>query len=81
MSIREILDAYVKEKYGIDPEILPFSKEVDGVYRHPDSGKCFAVFIVKERSAFGLSGSGEVELVSFRIRDRMHFVLQQPGYL
>ncbi len=53
MSIREILDAYVKEKYGIDPEILPFSKEVDGVYRHPDTGKCFAVFIVKERSAYG----------------------------
>ncbi len=27
MTIREQLDAYVKEKYGIDPEILPFSKE------------------------------------------------------
>ena len=26
-TIRERLDAYTKEKYGIDPEILPFSHE------------------------------------------------------
>ena len=26
-TIRERLDAYVKEKYDIDPEILPFSHE------------------------------------------------------
>jgi len=83
MTIRERLDAYVKEKHGIDPEILPFSKADYGVYRHPDTGRWFAVFIVKDRSAFGFSGSGEVEVVSFRIRDRMlsDFVMQQPGYL
>ncbi|MBR0161370.1 MAG: MmcQ/YjbR family DNA-binding protein [Oscillospiraceae bacterium] len=83
MTIREQLDAYVKEKYGIDPEVLPFSKENYGVYRHPETGKWFAVFIVKDRSAFGLSGSGEVEVVSFKIRGRVHsdFVIQQPGYL
>lgn len=39
MTIREQLDAYVKVKYGIDPEILPFSKEDYGVYRHPETGK------------------------------------------
>ena len=83
MTIREQLDAYVKEKYGIDPEFLPFTKEDYGVYRHPDTGKWFAVFIVKERSAFGLSCSGEAEVVSFKIRDRMlsDFLTQQPGYL
>jgi hypothetical protein len=26
-TIRERLDDYTKEKYGIDPEILPFSQE------------------------------------------------------
>lgn len=82
-TIREQLDAYVKEKYGIEAEILPFSKEDYGVYRHPDTGRWFAVFIVKERSAFGLPGFGNVEVVSFKIRDRMlsDFMAQQPGYL
>lgn len=82
-TIREQLDTHVKEKYGIEPEILPFSKEDYGVYRHPDTGRWFAVFIVKERSAFGLPGFGNVEVVSFRIRDRMlsDFMAQQPGYL
>ena len=82
-TIREQLDAHVKEKYGIEPEILPFSKEDYSVYRHPDTGRWFAVFIVKERSAFGLPGFGNVEVVSFRIRDRMlsDFMAQQPGYL
>lgn len=82
-TIREKLDAHVKEKYGIEPEILPFSKEDYGVYRHPDTGRWFAVFIVKDRSAFGLPGFGNVEVVSFRIRDRMlsDFMAQQPGYL
>lgn len=81
--IREQLDAYVKEKYGIDPEILPFSKEDYDVYRHQDTGRWFAVFIVKDRSAFGLPGSGKAEVVSFKIRDKVlaDFVAQQPGYL
>lgn len=82
-SIREQLDAHVKEKYRIEPEILPFSRENYGVYRHPDTGRWFAVFIVKDRSAFGLPGFGDVEVVSFKLRDRMlaDFVAQQPGYL
>ena len=83
MTIREQLDAHVKKKYGIDPELLPFSREDYGVYRHPDTGRWFAVFIVKERSAFGLSGFGEVEVMSFKIQDKMlsDFVMRQPGYL
>lgn len=81
--LRERLDAYVKEKYQITPEILPFSHENYEIYRHKDTGKWFAVFIVKTRKAFGLEGDGEAEIVSFRIRDAMlrDMVAQQPGYL
>ena len=82
-SIREQLDAYVRKKYRIEPEILPFSHENYAIYRHTETGKWFAVFIVKDRSVFGLSGSGNVELLCFKLRDRMvaDLVAQQPGYL
>lgn len=82
-DLREKLDAYVKEKYNIKPETLPFSHEDYAIYRHPDTGRWFAVFIVKERKEFGLIGDGEAEIVSFRIRDKLmaDILLQQPGYL
>ena len=82
-AIREQLDAYVMEKYHIFPEILPFSHENYAIYRHTDTGKWFAVFIVKERREFGLPGPGKAEVVSFWIRDRMlaDLIAQQPGYL
>lgn len=82
-SIRESLDIYTKEKYGIDPEVLPFSHEEYEVYRHTDTGKWFAVFIVKERSAFGLDGSGTTEIFCFKLKDPLHadILMDQPGYL
>ncbi len=82
-AIRERLDAYVKRKYGVEPEILPFSKENYTVYRHADTGKWFAVFIVKERSVFGLEGEGEAEVVSVKVKDPLlaDYLMQQPGYL
>ena len=82
-TIRERLDAYVKEKYGIDPEILPFSHEDYEIYRHEDTGKWFAVFIVKERSAFGLDGDGETEILCVKLKDRLFadFMMQETGYL
>ena len=82
-DIREQLDAYVKAKYRIEPELLPFSHEDYEIYRHADTGKWFAVFIVKERREFGLPGPGKAEIVSFKIRDRLlaDYLAQQPGYV
>ena len=83
MTIRERLDAYVKQKYGIEPELLPFSHEKYEIYRHADTGKWFAVFIVKPRQVFGLDGEGEAEIVSLRVRDPLlrDLLLSQSGYL
>ena len=82
-TIRERIDAYTKDKYGIDPEILPFSHENYEIYRHAETGKWFAVFIVKSRSEFGLNGDGEAEIVSLKIRDPLlaDMLAQQSGYL
>ena len=82
-TIRERIDAYTKEKYGIDPEILPFSHEDYEIYRHTETGKWFAVFIVKERRAFGLDGEGTAEILCVKPKDRFFadFLTQQPGYL
>ena len=82
-TIRERLDAYTKEKYSIVPEILPFSREDYEIYRHEDTGKWFAVFIVKERSAFGLDGDGETEILCVKPKDRLFadFMMQETGYL
>jgi len=82
-TIRELLDTYTKEKYGIEPEILPFSHENYEIYRHTETGKWFAVFIVKEREVFGLSGEGKAEILCVKIKDSLlaDFLMGQPGYL
>ena len=82
-TIRERIDAHIKEKYGIDPEILPFSHEDYEIYRHPENGRWFAVFIVKERSILGLDGDGTAEILCVKPKDRFlaDFLTQRPGYL
>lgn len=82
-TLREQLDQYIKQKYNVEPEQLPFKHEDYAIYRHTDTGKWFAVFIVKPRQEFGLEGEGDAEIVSFKPRDAMYadFMSQQPGYL
>ena len=82
-AFREQLDAYMKQKYGVVPELLPFSHEDYSIYRHTRTGRWFAVFIVKERREFGLPGNGNAEIVCFKIRDKMlaDVLARQPGYL
>lgn len=83
MKIRARLEKYAKEKYDIESEQLPFKQEDYAVLRHADSGKWFAVFIVKPRKDFGLPGAGDAEIVSLKIRDPLlaDLLVQQAGYL
>ena len=82
-TIRERLDACIRETYGIDPEILSFSHEDYEICRHTETGRWFAVFIVKDRSVFGLDGDGTAEILCVKPRDRFlaDALVQQPGYL
>ena len=82
-SVRNGLDKYIKDRYGIDPEILPFSHENYEICRHTASVKWFAVFIVKDRSAFGLEGNGSTEIVCLKPRDPelTDLITRKPGYL
>ena len=75
--------AGMKSLDRIDPELLTFSHENYAIYRHKDTGRWFAVFIVKDRQVFGLPGSGDTEIVSFKIKDPVltDLLAQQPGYL
>ena len=80
---REQLEAYVKQKYNVEPEQLPFNHEDYAVLRHPNSGKWFAVFIVKSRHEFGLAGEGDAEIVSLKVHDPSlaDILMQRPGFL
>ena len=80
---RERIEAYARERYGVEAEQLPFNHEDYAVLRHQDSGKWFAVFFVKPRTALGLDGDGDVDVLSVKIPDRglAGMLLQQPGYL
>ncbi len=82
-TIRKRLDAYTKDKYDIDPEILPFSHEDYEIYRHTETGKWFAVFILKERQSFGLNGDGFAEVLCVKIKNKelREELLNEPGYL
>ena len=82
-SPRERLEAYAKAVYGTESEVLPFKQEDYAVLRHADTGRWFAVFIVKPRKAFGLEGEGSAEIVSLKLRDPLlaDMLTQQPGYL
>ena len=83
MKIRARLEAYAKAKYGIESEQLPFRQEDYAVLRHAETGRWFAVFIVKPKKAFGMDGEGNTEIVSLKIRDPLlaDLLVQQTGYL
>lgn len=82
-SLREKLEEYAKEKYGVETEQLPFNREDYAILRHADSGRWFAVFITKSRREFGLPGEGDAQIVSLKLRDPLlaDLLAQQLGYL
>lgn len=82
-SVRERIEAYARERFGVEAEQLPFNHEDYAVLRHQDSGKWFAVLFAKPRDVLGLDGGGDAEVMSVKVPERglADMLLQQPGYL
>lgn len=82
-TVRERIEAYACERFGVEAEQPPFDREDYAVLHHRDSGKWFAVLFVKPRAVLGLRGEGDAEVMSVKVPDRglADTLLQQPGYL
>ncbi len=82
-TIRERVEAYARQHFKAVPEQLPFNRQDYAVLRHQDTGRWYAVFIVKPRSILGLDGEGDAAIISLKIRNPndADMLLQKPGYL
>lgn len=82
-TIRERVEAYALRHFKTVPEQLPFNRQDYAVLRHQDTGRWYAVFIMKPRVELGLEGEGDATIVSLKIPDLQtaDVLLQKPGYL
>ena len=81
-SIREELNACIKEKYETDPEYLWINNPDYSVFRHSDNGKWFGFVLKIPRNKLGMDGNEDVEILSLKLSDPLlaDFLVQQNGY-
>ena len=67
--MREKINDYIKEQYGVEPE-FPWPKYNEhAVYRHGDNKKWFALIMTVDRDKLGLEGDGNVDVINLKIDD------------
>lgn len=67
--MRELINEYIKDQYGIGPE-YPWPKyNRNAVYRHKDNKKWFALMMEVGRDKLGLTGEGNVDVINLKIDD------------
>lgn len=82
MITREEIFAYVKEKYGVEPD-YPFAGYPSyPVLRHIDSKKWFAIIMNVTRCKLGLPGNDPVDVLNVKVGDPLfaEFIVTRPGY-
>ncbi len=82
-SLRESVFTYIKQKYGGAPE-YPWMRFPDyAVFRHPDSGKWYALVMDVPRKKLGLPGEGRADILNVKLGDPFlaDLLVQQPGFL
>ena len=67
--MREKINDYIKDQYGVEPE-FPWPKYNEhAVYRHGDNKKWFALIMAVGRDKVGLEGDGNVDVINLKIDD------------
>lgn len=61
---RQKVFAWAKKKYRIEPD-YPWNDD-NGVLRHPDNKKWFAVVLTVRRDKLGLSGDNQVDVINVK---------------
>ena len=83
MTLREQVFAYIREKYGTEPE-YPWARYPDyAVFRHADNRKWFGVAMTVRRRSLGLSGDGSADILNVKLSDPFlaDILVAKPGYL
>ncbi len=83
MSQREEVFAYVKKKYGAEPEYLWRSYPDYAVFRHAENRKWFGIVMNVPESVAGTSGGARIDILNVKVDDPilLDMLLRQPGYL
>ena len=69
MSMRDSIDSYINEQYGVEAEFPWERDDRSAVYRHKDNKKWFALIMDIGRDKFGLSGRGTVSVINLKTGD------------
>ena len=83
MSQREEVIAYVRKKYGAEPEYLWRSYPDYAVFRHAENRKWFGIVMDVRESVAGTSGGARIDILNVKVDDPilLDMLLRQPGYL
>ena len=82
MNYAKKIFAYVKKKYGIEPDYpLPTAPGFP-VLRHPDNRKWFAIMMDVPREKLGLSGEGRADVINVKLGDPFYAenLIHKEGY-
>ena len=82
MGVREAVETYIRQTYGIEADHPLPSAPWFPVFRHPENRKWFALIMDAPGERLGLSGSGRVDLVNLKTTGlrEVGFLCQQEGF-
>ena len=69
MSMRDAIDSYINEQYGVEAEFPWERDDRSAVYRHIDNKKWFALIMDVGRDRLGLSEKGVVSVINLKTGD------------
>ena len=81
-SQRERITQYIRDTYGPEAEYLWVDIPDGAVFRHPASGKWYALIMSVAQDRLGLSGDGSVDVLNVKCGPILSGSLRtEPGFL